>query len=470
MPTVELQAEAVRRELEIILESPRFARNERLSRFLRYIVGRHLEGCDQDLKESVIGVEVFGREPGYNPQYDPIVRTEARRLRARLAEYYQGAAAEGAVVIELPKGGYVPTVRPAAQGSEPAVRLRPWLRRSRLVPLALAGLSLALTLIGWMRLGRAPRRAASQSPAYDLYVRARALETVRALHGVEDSVDLFEDAIAKDPSFAPAYAGLAAMESYRSAFDRFNPSERAEMIAKGWAAAAKALQLKPQLADAYDAMGLMHARQGQFEQAERSFRRAIELDPDELLWRDHFAMCLLLPLGRIQEGIDQLRRAEELDPHSLLIHYALSMALRAGGRFADAEHHCRVATENEQQMSLCWADTLIRQGKAGEAVRILETMWNGHLLRMGAESLGVAYAAAGRREDAERIAAFVPRPITKAGIFAALGDKDRTLELLDQLAPTGAVRIGRTLVDPKFAFLRGDPRLRALRKKVGLPE
>ena len=337
-------------------------------------------------------------------------------------------------------------------------------------PLAFASLALALAVIGWMRPRRAPWRAAAHSPAFDVYIRARGVQTHRGIEGVEDSIDLFEQAIAKDPSFAPAYAGLAAVESYRSAYDRFNPSERAEMIAKGWAAAAKALQLNPRLADAYDALGLMQARQGQFEQAERSFRRAIELDPDDLLWRDHFAMSLLLPLGRIQESIDQLRRAEELDPHSLLVHTALRMALRAAGRFGDAEHHCQMATENERQKSVCWADTLIRQGKAVEAVRILETLWNGHLLGMGAESLGAAYAAAGRREDAERIAALAPRPITKAGIFAALGDKDRTLELLDQLAPAGPVRIGRTLEDPKFAFLRGDPRLKALRKKAGLPE
>jgi tetratricopeptide (TPR) repeat protein len=217
-------------------------------------------------------------------------------------------------------------------------------------------------------------------------------------------------------------------------------------------------------------MGLMQARQGQFEQAEHSFRRAIELDPRDPLLRDDFTSSLLLPLGRIPEAIDQLRSAEELDSRLLRTHHALSVSLRAAGRFADADFHCRRSAENEQQMSLCWVDTLLRQGKAGEAVRIAETTWSGHLLAMGAESLGVAYAAAGRREDAERIAALVPRPISKATIFAALGDKDRTLELLDQLAPTGPVRIGRTLIAPEFALLRGDPRLKALRKKVGLPE
>jgi tetratricopeptide (TPR) repeat protein len=470
MPAVELEAEAIRRQLKLILESPGFARNERLSRFLRFIVERHLEGRGQDLKESVIGVEVFGREPGYNPQQDPIVRTEARRLRARVGEYYQNGGAQSAVVIDLPKGGYVPAVRLAAQGSEPAIRFPLLLRRWRFVPLAFAGLAAAFAMVGWILPGWASRPAPAQSPAYDVYVRARAAERQRGLSGVEDSVDLFEQAIAKDASLAPAYAGLAAAEAYRSGYDRFNPSERAEMIAKGWAAATKAVQLNPRLPDAYDALGLMQSRQAQWEQAERSFRRAIELDPRDPLWRDHFADSLLVPLGRIPEAIDQLRIAEEFDPDSLTTHLWLRNVLRAAGRFADAEQHCQRAAENEGERSVCWTETLLRQGKADQAVRILEPIWKGQLLRMGAQSLGVAYAQAGRTEDAERIAALVPRLSNKMVIFAVLGDKDRTFELLDQLIPTGPVRIGRILVDPDFASLRGDPRLKALRKKVGLPD
>src|SRR5437762_3978892 len=90
MPVEEAEGQAARRELERILASPVFVRNERLSRFLRFVVERHLEGRDVELKESLIAIEVFGRVPGYNPKQDPIVRTEATRLRARLSEYYLG--------------------------------------------------------------------------------------------------------------------------------------------------------------------------------------------------------------------------------------------------------------------------------------------------------------------------------------------------------------------------------------------
>ena len=100
-----------------------------------------------------------------------------------------------------------------------------------------------------------------------------------------------------------------------------------------------------------------------------------------------------------------------------------------------------------------------------------KTAWIGHLLEPGAQSLAIAYRRAGRRDDAERIAALVPRAASKARIFAALGDKDRTFAALDQMVPMGPTRIGwDVLISPDFAFLSGDPRLKALRKKVGLPE
>ena len=87
-------------------------------------------------------------------------------------------------------------------------------------------------------------------------------------------------------------------------------------------------------------------------------------------------------------------------------------------------------------------------------------------------TLGYAYALAGRRADAEKLAASAPsiNPFNRALTFAGLGDKDRTFEALDQAAAGGPFRIGRALSFPEFALLHGDPRVRALRKKVGLPE
>src|SRR5690349_5756373 len=92
------EVQNARRELERVLESPGFRRNERLARFLRFIVERHLEGRDSELKESLIAVEVFGRSAEHDPTQDSIVRTEASRLRARLSEYYMGPGQGDALI------------------------------------------------------------------------------------------------------------------------------------------------------------------------------------------------------------------------------------------------------------------------------------------------------------------------------------------------------------------------------------
>src|SRR6202163_1253011 len=90
MSIAESDAEAARHQLERVLASSGFARNERMARFLRFVVEQYLAGKDSELKESVIAIEVFGRAPDHDPSQDSIVRTEAGRLRARLDEYYRG--------------------------------------------------------------------------------------------------------------------------------------------------------------------------------------------------------------------------------------------------------------------------------------------------------------------------------------------------------------------------------------------
>ncbi|MGC1498550.1 MAG: tetratricopeptide repeat protein [Terriglobales bacterium] len=102
-----LPAASVQEELQRILASPTFLNARRPSQFLRFIVDGTLAGEDR-LKEYLIGVEVFDRPQDYDPKDDPVVRIEAGRLRKKLAEYYAGPGVNDSVVIELPKGGYVP--------------------------------------------------------------------------------------------------------------------------------------------------------------------------------------------------------------------------------------------------------------------------------------------------------------------------------------------------------------------------
>ena len=99
----------VRGELERVLGSETFAQSESLKRFLRHVVEKTLEGRETELKEQVLGADVFGRGDSYDPRIDPIVRVQATRLRGKLRDYYHTEGVRAPLVIELPKGSYVPS-------------------------------------------------------------------------------------------------------------------------------------------------------------------------------------------------------------------------------------------------------------------------------------------------------------------------------------------------------------------------
>jgi TolB-like protein/tetratricopeptide (TPR) repeat protein len=599
-PMVDSEVQATRRELERVLQSAAFARNERLSRFLRFVVERHLEGKGRELKESMIAIEIYGRSPDYDPKRDPIVRTEAGRLRARLNEYYVGEGKEDPVVIELPKGGYIPAFHQTESGLVP-VRQMPrfgqvWFafgsigavisiaalswwaieRSNAPIPIAVLplnnlsqdpandyfadgltveiirdlsiidGLSVrsetsSFALKGkprnihevgkqldadyilegsvlhegqqlrihaqlvrvrddfplWsnrfdrevtevfaiqdeisrgivnslrLKLGRGRRRYETSTEAYNLYLRVLALQLRRGLKGVNESVGPLQEVIEKDPSFAPAYAGLAAAYAARSGEEQF---DLADELANMRAAAEKAIQLDPLLAEAYDALAMVYARDAQWEQSEKSFRRAIELDPGRSESYRHFTMFLLLPLGRIQEALRQLRMGERRDPLSPRIHYDLGYVLTSAGRFDEAAAQCERLPSDFPFRSGCLGRARYGQGRIDEAIQILAVAANQDAPVGDPVTgyLGYAYARAGHHDEAEKLAAAASAPpFNQALTFAGLGDKDRTLDALDRMTVLGPFRMGRALTYPEFAPLRDDPRVKALRKKVGLPE
>jgi len=586
----ELQAEAVRLQLERVLASSGLARNERLTRFLRFVVERHLEGKDIELKESLIAIEVFGRKPDYDPKQDSIVRSEAARLRGRLAEFYAGQGRSDAMVIELPKGGYVPVFR-KLEGSQS--RNRHWLRfalpaalivvagsgwwwlartqsnvviavlplenlgggpannafadgltdeiisnlsaieglgvRSRTSSFAFKGKphnvreagqqlmadyllegsvlragdklrinaqlvrvhdDLALwsgrfdrevsdvfaiqdeisrAIVNQLRLniGRGRRRYETSVEAYDLYLRARAVP-MPSLTGPAQAIGLFEQAIAKDPAFAPAYAGMATAYAIRSVY--FPVDHPTDELSKMRAAAEKAIQLDPLLAEAYDALGMAYARDGQWEHAERSFHRAIQLDRNRSKTYLDYALWLLRVLGRNDEALQQLRVAERTDPLSAVVQRALADILIVAGRYDEAAEYCLKLPGNTDGRSRYLARSRLGQGRVGEAIQILsnETALPRNPQDLG--FLGYAYARSGRREEAESMAVASEYANEQALIFAGLGDKDRTVAALDRMAARGAQRVGEYLNLPELALLRGDPRAKVLRKKIGLPE
>src|SRR3954470_1726849 len=458
--------QAMREELERVLASSGFARNPRLSRFLRFLVERHLEGKDDEIKETLIAVEVFGRKPDYDPKLDSIVRTEAGRLRARLVEYYASDGRENPGSIDVPKGAYVPVFRPAARHEVRrshrawfiartaacaalvvgVVALDWWYLAQRRDPIRIAVLPLEnlsqdaaqdyfadgltdelirnLSIIDglavrsqtssfayhgkrgdvrqagaqlqvdyvlegsvrraghrlrinmqlvrvhddvslWsdtfereltdvfaiqdeisrhvvnhlrLHLGRGRRRYETSVQAYDLYLEGRAMSVRHGLRGVLESIGPFEQAVVADPSFTPAYAGLGAAYALRSI--QFPLAHPPDELVKMRAAAAKAVELDPLLAEAHEARALAYARDSRWGEAEESFRRAIALDPNRSATYTDFALWLLHVLGRNHEALGQLRMAQKADALSPDVHLPLAMTLTSTGEFEQAAAEC----------------------------------------------------------------------------------------------------------------------------------
>ncbi len=118
---IKISDKAVRQQLNRILASKTFGQVDRLKRFVNFIVAETVAGRGGDLKEYVIGVQVFGKEPSFDPRTDPIVRVQARRLRARLTRYYEDEGNVDDLIVDLPKGGYAPVFR-AREGVPSAKR------------------------------------------------------------------------------------------------------------------------------------------------------------------------------------------------------------------------------------------------------------------------------------------------------------------------------------------------------------
>src|SRR5262249_31369586 len=143
--------------------------------------------------------------------------------------------------------------------------------------------------------------------AYDLYLQAQAIP-VQGRSGIV-RIGTFEQAIAKDPSFAPAYAGLGSAYVMRSiAFPEDHPPDE---LQKMRAAAERAIELDPLLAEAH-ALALVYSRYGQWKQAEKSFRYALQLNPNHSTTYTDFSLYLLRVLGRNNEAIQLLRTAEPI--------------------------------------------------------------------------------------------------------------------------------------------------------------
>ena len=335
-----------------------------------------------------------------------------------------------------------------------------------------------LTLAGGKRLGLSPPAALSPQKldAYDLYLKGRYFWNKRTPQGLQQAVALFEQAIAQDPTYARAFAGLADSYALMVGVDTLADPE--ECAAKARAAALRALELDERLAEAHAALAvLVQWYDWDWETAEREFRRAIELDPNYATGHHWYGEHLALR-GRFEEAFVQMDRARDLDPLSLIIATDYGVFLYFSRQHDRAIQQLRSVLEREPEFSRAYmlAYAYVQTGRFAEALALLE-QWR--LINDGpwaSAILAYAHGRAGETAEAEqaleRLDAFSrtrssdPTPLVVAHI--GMDHLEVAFVLLEDAYRNHSPGLTALKVDPIYDPLRGDPRFDDLLRRVRL--
>jgi len=433
----ELSPEAVQNQVERILSSEKFARSKRLRSLLQFTVQQTLQGHADMLKEYVIGTEVLKKPETYDPRRDSLVRVLASRLRVKLKEYYNNGGSDDPLVIEFPKGKYVPRFQRREQlQTEIEKKLR-----------------------------------ARNACSFGRFLIAKLSEAC-----IAEAAQHFEEAIEADPTWPSAREGLAGVYALQGFLGLRRPREVWPMVRTQ---AEATLQLDEMSAEAHIALGMSSAFfEWRWHDADAYFHKAIDRDSYSgagHLWR---ALACLIPAGKMNEAQEELNQAREL-ASACFLQQAQLLAWFLAGRFGDVVE--QTGKDFSGGIAPGWmpwlrASSLAAIGRQDEAVQILERLYQGEPGRARvASTLACVYGLRGqqdrgqailadlrtRRERGEWIGSY-EMAVAETGLghhheaLASLADAIRDRE-------PWTVYLSR---DSRFGSLREAPKFTALSRKV----
>jgi TolB-like protein/tetratricopeptide (TPR) repeat protein len=312
--------------------------------------------------------------------------------------------------------------------------------------------------------------------AHEAYLKGRYQWNVRTAQSLRHALEHFEDAIAKDPTFAPAQAALASAYVPFAFFGYMSPQKA---IARARSAALAALALDDRLAEAHTVLGAVNHDVWSWAAAESEYRRAIALDPTYPTAHQWFAEHLV-DRGKIEEAFAQGRQARELDPLSLPANALIGYLYFFSERYDEAiERSHRTLKLSARFPTALWilGLSLAMGGRTAEAVTTLEDADDaaGGSRRVQA-SLGWAYGVAGQVERARTIlrelesaaAQDVDYAYHVALVTLGLGDRQRAFEWLERAFEGRSMYVRHLASDPRWKAFADESGYQALVRKAGI--
>jgi serine/threonine protein kinase/Tfp pilus assembly protein PilF len=322
-------------------------------------------------------------------------------------------------------------------------------------------------------------RSTQNQEAYRLYLQGRYYWDRRDWNdrgAVRKAIDAFQQAIDKDPLYALAYVGLADAYEVLAAYSEV-PAREATLKAK--AAVQRALEIDGDIAEAYATLASIHIDEWEWPEAEKAFRRSLELNPGYAVAHGWYAECLDFT-GRTREALAEARRAYELDPLSPHAAMVLGSFLYDDRQYDRAIEQQRRTLELNPDSGMAYVHIALAMFMQRRFAEGLVELDNAEARMKGSPTVmalrGYAYARTGKRAEAleilRRTLASPPSPYATAldlpALYVGLGDPDRAFEALNRSCDVRQRLIQEVKVDPLFDPLRSDPRYAALLRRLNL--
>jgi tetratricopeptide (TPR) repeat protein len=308
---------------------------------------------------------------------------------------------------------------------------------------------------------------------------------LRTREGFQQAIANFTRATELDPSNAPAFAGLARVYSLAPIFAGMPAGEAAP---KALEAASHALSLDESLADAHSAIGFVKAHyEYDWPAAEREFRRALELEPNNPYALFFYSNSCLSPFGHHEEAIAEMRKAMELDPLSTRFQSFAGVTLKWARRYNDSIAQFQKTNQIDSRFPLNHerlAQLYAIQGKYDEAIaeetkaRVLTAGQKQQDALAKMNSLRRALATKGEHgyweeqlrlaRDSQNLPEAYARPYGLAIIYSHLGEKAKAFESLESALAERDTQMTELAIEPQFDALRSDARFTELERRIGL--